>query len=349
MTQITHGGIDSSPVPEPTSKAQNFRIGAQFTRFPTLANEGLLESLQAALHAGFSAITLNSLPLETQNSSEQQLREAIDQLLEADVELTLGLGSAGPADAPLALRTETANMLELGIDLGCRDFFLYTRSVRDASHQQQLRQILHGLQSLASIAAQSGARINLKTHEDLASNEVAALVEQLDPAVFSIGLDVANLVVRGEDPLAVAEKLSNRIGSTHLEDLVLFPISSGYRRRLRPIGEGVLDYHRLITVLWEAGVRTFTLEQHQGRFDTEVSNPSWFASEPHIDPVQLGALAGYSWKTSQLVRSGSIADLAHWDENPSAETKLSQLQSSAAQLAKILDDVSTRNGSLEES
>ncbi|WP_313812919.1 TIM barrel protein [Glutamicibacter sp.] len=349
MTQITHRGIDSSPDTSAAFKQSTFRIGAQFSRFPTHAEQDLQHSIKAALAAGFTAITINSLPLEMQNSTQQELRDVVAELHSADIELTLGLGSAGPVGDPLALRSEACTALELGLELGCRNYFFYTRSIRDTSHSQQLRQIRHTLKSLSPLAAQAGARINLKTHEDLASGEVSAIVDSLDPAVFSIGLDVANLVVRGEDPLAVTTKLADQIGSTHLEDIVLFPIGTGYRRRLRPIGEGVLDYLRLLEVLWDAGVRTFTVEQHQGRFDTPVHDPSWFASEPHSDPVQLGALAGYAWTTTQLAARGDIADLENWDEEPSAESKLAQLKASATNLSAVLSKLAARTTASEES
>jgi len=342
MTQITEP-LPGSRSPE-DREFPVVRLGIQFTRYPGMEQLPLLDSLRQAVEDGFTLVVLNNIVAELSGETEDRLGEVAAEARRAGVELQLGLGCAGPAGEPAAVRRELHSALARGLELGVKEFFVYTRSVREGlmeqgrflDHAAQLRLVRANLESLAAEALGTGARINVKTHEDLASVEVLSLVQGLDPAVFSIGLDVANLVVRGEDPHAVARNLGPSIRMTHLEDLVLFPVPHGYRRRLRALGEGVLDWDPLLGSLLDSGVRDFTLEQHRGKFDTPVFDRSWFRHEPHLDAPELGQLARLGVLTHDGVARGEIPTLADWDDDPAPAERRRQLLHSAATLRRIL-------------
>jgi sugar phosphate isomerase/epimerase len=342
MTQITE------PLPGSRSSTGGeipaVRLGIQFTRYPGMEHLPLLDSLRQAVEDGFTVVVLNNIAAELSGEAPDSLGEVAAEARRAGVELQLGLGCAGPAGEPAAVRAELRRALARGAELGIMEFFVYTRSVREGfaeqgrflDHAAQLRLIRANLDSLAESARRHGARINVKTHEDLASGEVLSLVQGLDPAVFGIGLDVANLVVRGEDPQAVAGRLGPSVRMTHLEDLVLFPVPHGYRRRLRALGEGVLDWDVLLRSLLASGVRDFTLEQHRGQFDTPVFDRSWFGHEPHLDAPDLGQLARLGVLTHDGVARGDIPPLTGWDDDPAPAERRRQLLYSAATLRRIL-------------
>jgi len=342
MTQITEvaPGIPGTGEPSPAP----VRLGVQFTRYPGREDRPLEDSLRAAIADGFGLAVLNSIAPELSGAVPDRLDAAADMARQCHIELQLGLGSAGPFGDPLGTRRELGRALARGLDLGIREFFVHTRSERAGAsqgtrfldHPAQLRIIHATLAALAPAALDAGARINVKTHEDLASQEVATLVQDLDPAVFGVGLDVANLVVRGEDPLEVAERLGPQTRMTHLEDLVLFTVEAGYRRRLRALGEGVLDWPEIIRLLLAAGVRDFTLEQHRGRFDTPVFDRAWFRTESHLDAPGLGQLALLAARTQEGVTRGSFPALDRWDEEPGPAERRRQLLHSAATLRDIL-------------
>lgn len=342
MTQITEG-FPWLRSPE-GGEESTVRLGIQFTRYPGMEELPLLDSLRQAVADGFNLVVLNNITAELSGTAGDDLDEVAAEASQAEVELQLGLGCAGPAGDPAAARSELRRALERGLELGMKEFFVYTRSVREGllengrflDHSAQLRLVRANLESLAAPAREAGIRINVKTHEDLASAEVLALVQTLDPVVFSIGLDVANLVVRGEDPLEVARALGPYIRMTHLEDVVLFPIPQGYRRRLRATGEGVLDWEGLLGSLLEAGVRDFTLEQHRGRFDIPAFDRTWFRYEPHLAAADLGRLARLGVLTQDGVARGKIPALADWDDDPSPAERRRQLLYSAAALRRIL-------------
>ncbi|WP_162943810.1 sugar phosphate isomerase/epimerase family protein [Arthrobacter celericrescens] len=345
MTQITEQ-FPGSRSPE-DREFPAVRLGIQFTRYPGMEQLPLLDSLRQAVDDGFTLVVLNNIAAELSGETEDTLDEVAAEARRAGVELQLGLGCAGPAGHPAAVRQELHTALARGLDLGITEFFVYTRSVREGlveqgrflDHAAQLRLVRANVESLAAKARDTGARINVKTHEDLASGEVLSLVQGLDPAVFSIGLDVANLVVRGEDPHAVAASLGPSIRMTHLEDLVLFAVPHGYRRRLRALGEGVLDWDVLLGSLLASGVRDFTLEQHRGKFDTPVFDRSWFRYEPHLDAPELGQLARLGALTHDGVARGDIPPLAGWDDDPAPAERRRQLLHSAATLRRILTTI----------
>ncbi len=323
------------------------RLGIQFTRYPGMEQLPLLASLRQAVEDGFTLLVLNNIAAELSGEVADSLDEVAAEARRAGVELQLGLGCAGPAGEPAAVRRELHSALARGLELGITEFFVYTRSVREGlvehgrflDHPAQLRVVRANLESLAAKARDTGVRINVKTHEDLASAEVLSLVHGLDPAVFSIGLDVANLVVRGEDPLAVAAALGPSTRMTHLEDLVLFAVPQGYRRRLRALGEGVLDWDLLLAGLLASGVRDFTLEQHRGKFDTPVFDRSWFRHEAHLDAPEIGQLARLGALTHDGVARGEIPPLTGWDDDPAPAERRRQLLHSAATLRRILTSI----------
>ncbi|OFI37489.1 hypothetical protein BIU82_10575 [Arthrobacter sp. SW1] len=345
MTQITEEIRESKPLH--TAEIPTVRLGIQFTRYPGLEELPLTASLRQAVEDGFTLVVLNNIAAELSGEVEDRLDEVAAEARRAGVELQLGLGCAGPAGDPATVRAELRRALERGLELGITEFFVYTRSVREGlleqgrflDHPAQLRLVRATLESLSARAADAGVRINVKTHEDLASAEVLGLAHSLDPAVFGIGLDVANLVVRGEDPHAVAAALGPWVRMTHLEDLVLFAVPHGYRRRLRALGEGVLDWELLLGSLLGSGVRDFTLEQHRGKFDTPVFDRSWFRYEPHLDAPELGQLARLGALTHDGVARGDIPALADWDEDPAPAERRRQLLHSAATMRRILTSI----------
>lgn len=345
MTQITRQ-FSGSKASDPGDLSP-VRIGVQFTRYPGYEDGPLLDSVRAAVNDGFTLVVLNSIAVELAAEGPDNLDEAAEEARRAGVELQLGLGCAGPFGDPAMVRADLAATLARGVELGIREYFVYTRSERAGAleqgrfldHAAQLRLVRSNLEALAPQARAAGVRINVKTHEDLASTEVLALVRSLDPVAFGIGLDVPNLVVRGEDPVEVAKALGTCVRMTHLEDAVLFPVPHGYRRRLRAIGEGVFDWEAVLAGLVQSGVRDFTIEQHRGKFDIPVFDRSWFGHEPHLDAPGLGQLARLGVLTAEGVASGRFPAFADWDEEPGPAERRRQLLHSAATLRHHLTSI----------
>lgn len=219
-----------------------------------------------------------------------------------------GVGELGPSGEDDERLADLEASLNAAATLGARRVFGFTRTVRDPGlidHAAQLERIARRLHALRPVLERNDQVLNVKTHEDLSSSQVLALVEGAGPDRFAVSLDVANLVVRGEDPVAAARRLTPHIRQTHLEDVALFFVDAGLRRRLLPCGQGVFDWPALIEVLRQNPVDTLVIEQHLGRFDADIFAPSWFDAEPHVVAAELAGLVAGAVRTEAASRDGS--------------------------------------------
>lgn len=256
-----------------------------------------------------------------------------------------GVGLLGPVDDPGALHAQLRSNIEAAVALGCHQFFGYTRTDRDGGltiHHQQLAQIEATLTELRPVLADQGCRLNVKTHEDLSSFEVLHLIEdRLGSEHFGVGLDTANLVVRGEDPVEATRRLAPYVYQTHLEDVALFFVESGLRRWLRPCGDGVLDWTEILGILLDrAPVRRLVLEQHRGRFVTEMFNDAWFAGEPHLQPQEMARLVRAAVECETNSRLGVGPTDEELSSEPDDTDRAAQLRRSAAHLRSVVDAIS---------
>ncbi|MEW1861272.1 TIM barrel protein [Streptomyces sp. NPDC088194] len=223
-----------------------------------------------------------------------ELRAARQAADERGLFVEAGVGCLGPHGDHAERVAELTAMIGAAVALGCDRFFAYTRTERQRAsppHAEQLAEIQRTLAALRPVLLEHGCRLNVKTHEDLSSDEVIRLVETAGTDVFGVSLDVANLVVRAEDPVEVTRRLAPYVHQTHLEDVALYFTPAGLRRELRPCGDGVLDWTAILdTLVRDAPARHLVFEQHRGQFDTEMFRDDWFDAEPHIRPRELARL-----------------------------------------------------------
>jgi sugar phosphate isomerase/epimerase len=257
--------------------------------------------------------------------------------------LEVGVGCLGPFGDEAERLEELENMVHASVALGCTQFFAYTRSERrhaEIEHEAQLRVIDRTIAALVPLLRGLGCRLNVKTHEDLSSHDVLRLVDGWGTDVVGVSLDVANLVVRGEDPVAATRRLAPYVHQTHLEDVALFFVETGLRRRLRPCGEGVIDWAAIVRTLVESSpARSLTLEQHLGRFDTEVFDPQWFESEPHVSATELGVLVSSAVSCENRAAAGQMPGLAELSLDRTDAERRAELDTSARYLRGVLDAI----------
>ncbi|MFI9605270.1 sugar phosphate isomerase/epimerase family protein [Streptomyces sp. NPDC052043] len=271
------------------------------------------------------------------------LRATAEQASERGLYVETGIGCLGPSRDSGALLAELTAMIEAARTVGCRQFFAYTRTVRthgEVAHREQLDNVRQTMEALVPLLRGEGLRLNLKTHEDLSSQEVLRLVETCGPDAVGVSLDVANLVVRGEDPAQAAKRLAPHIHQTHLEDVALYFVEGGLRRKLRPCGAGILDWRSILTTLVEeAPADRLTLEQHMGQFDTSIFDRSWFDAEPHVHARELATLVHGAWRCETRAGRGETPTLEELTDDPGAAARRADLDASAAFLRRILSTI----------
>ncbi|MFB7993311.1 sugar phosphate isomerase/epimerase family protein [Streptomyces sp. NPDC056002] len=276
------------------------------------------------------------------------LKATAERAAELGLYVETGIGCLGPFGDPDARTAELTALISAARTLGCRQFFGYTRTVRDhteLTHDRQLGLVRKTIETLVPLLRAQGLRLNLKTHEDLSSHEVLHLVESCGPDVVGVSLDVSNLVVRGEDPAAATERLAPHIHQTHLEDVALYFVERGLRRKLRPCGAGVLDWRRILSTLLERSpAERLTLEQHLGQFDAEIFDPRWFTFEPHVTAAELAVLVSGAVTCEARARQGAMPSLQDLADDPGATVRRTQLDDSAAFVRRTLATLSGHAG-----
>ncbi|RFC77634.1 TIM barrel protein [Streptomyces sp. AcE210] len=323
---------------------RRLRVGTMCGR-PQGFDDGSPEQALRFAHAhGFEGV-LFATPLAISPDLEDAALKATAELAAAlGLYVETGIGCLGPFGARDARLAELTALIKAGTAVGCRQFFGYTRTVRahdEVAHGRQLAAVRQTVEDLVPLLRGEGLRLNLKTHEDLSSHEVLGLVEDGGPDVMGVSLDVANLVVRGEDPAEATKRLAPHIRQTHLEDVALYFVERGLRRKLRPCGTGILDWHSILTTLIEQSpVENLTLEQHLGQFDADIFDPRWFPLEPHVTAPELAALVQGAVMCEKRVRRGETPSLQELADDPGPQARRAQLDDSAAFLRRTLATVS---------
>ena len=178
-------------------------------------------------------------------------------------------------------------------ELGCSSPFFtigaladrFSRSVPWADQLSATRAFLLGLRPFL---LDHGCGLDLKTHEEITSIEVVQMVEAVGSDVLGIGLDPVNVLVRLEDPLAAARRTAPYVKRVFLSDADLFWTDTGIDRKLRPLGDGILDWPGILEILTASSASpSFTVELHRGQFSMPIFDRSWMAAEPAVSPSEL--------------------------------------------------------------
>jgi 3-oxoisoapionate decarboxylase len=314
-------------------------VGVQISHVPGTGPGCTADLVEDSHTHGFEAVTVALSPT-TGVPAPEDMREIGARARHLGLRVELVLGSVGPADDPRHQAATLGETLAVARLSGAEEIAVYTRSDRRAtspSHHEQLAAVSVTLGDLAHRADDLGCHLNLKTHEDLSSHEVLALVQEVGTELAGVSLDVANLVVRGEDPVAATRRLAPFVRQTHLEDVALYAVERGLRRRLVPCGTGVLDWGGILAALQELSpARQLTLERHRGRFDVGISDPDWYAAEPHVTGADIAALLRMGRATDAARRQGRLPDLAAYDVDRSPDEECRDLTASAAYLRSLL-------------
>lgn len=115
-----------------------------------------------------------------------------------------------------------------------------------AHHAENLRRVV----ALRPALEQHDMRLALENHQDVTSDDLLELCEAGGPRV-GVTFDVVNPLAVGEEPFIFARKLGDRIFNVHLKDYTIVPTESGYLLVRAALGEGVIDWAAMRTLLAE--------------------------------------------------------------------------------------------------
>jgi sugar phosphate isomerase/epimerase len=88
------------------------------------------------------------------------------------------------------------------------------------------------------------------------------LMREIDPALITLELDIGWIAAAGLDPVAFLNKHRGRVRQMHIKD-VKATTTTNFALSMDPtqIGDGKLDWARILPAAYKAGVRNFYVEQ----------------------------------------------------------------------------------------
>ena len=172
------------------------------------------------------------------------------------------------------------------------------------------------------------------------------MIGALGPDVLGVTLDLANVVLRGEDPLAAAQRVAPYVHLTHMRDVILYFVPEGLERQIRPCGEGVINWRVVLSLLAEHNSELhLTVENVAGRDRSciHIYDPRWQASQPDLSVEEVQTLVRHAHETEARIQRGDIADQDHYfpSSGLSVDGQVDLIRRCHAHLRQVLESLAT--------
>jgi sugar phosphate isomerase/epimerase len=214
--------------------------------------------------------------------------------------------------------------------------YAFDRFRTDVAWEAQLSASQNLLLVLRPILAETGMRIDLENHEDLTTHELIRLVERVGPEYLGFALDVANLTVMGEAPVAGSFRLAPWVHLAHVKDIFLIPTEKGLLRQMRPAGEGVIDWDNILPEVYRHDPNAHLLvEDHKGLIQIDVHDPLWRSHYPELDEQEIAALLDLAERSRQRVERGEIEAADAYEAVPYLDQRSHRLNSALHHLKTL--------------
>lgn len=275
--------------------------------------------LEKTVASGMNAILFNSIWEISPTLDPGEIAEIGQQASRLGLGLALGLGHLNPAlpfrgqqllaagDGDMA--AGVVRVARLAAAAGISNLMFTVGRIEERFHPtvawgDQLAGVASLVDRCWRQLRDHGARLVLKTHEEMTSWEILRLVERPGPTALSVALDPVNFLCRMEDPVAATRRLAQHVVQVHVDDAVLRFEGKEMRRYLAPMGDGVIDWRSILDIVPDAAI---WIEMHSGQFAMPVFDPEWLRAQPEI------VLAEYAALTAMALEFG--AGPIHWDQS----------------------------------
>ncbi len=122
------------------------------------------------------------------------------------------------------------------------------RAAHAADWNRVMREMIHKILALRPLLDALDMHLAIENHQDVTSADLTALCDAGGPRV-GVTLDVVNPLAVAEDPYTFAERVADRILNVLPKDYTIHPTPSGYLLVRAAIGQGVMDWVRLLSWL----------------------------------------------------------------------------------------------------
>jgi 3-oxoisoapionate decarboxylase len=223
-----------------------------------------------------------------------------------DVTVAVGVLSVGRSGTPGPilragdgdLATGLRRVLEVGGVLGARDVQVVVGTMDDRGDggrlwENQLHRTAELLRSMRDAVREHNVRFAIKTHEEITSLEILALIDDVGSDAAGVALDPVNSPVRLEEPGAVAARLAHHVTRIHYDDARITRSPTGLARRLALAGTGDLPWRHIFDLVADAhGPQPVPvlIDIHRAEFEMPVHDGEWLSSIGDFPMRELGTL-----------------------------------------------------------
>lgn len=131
---------------------------------------------------------------------------------------------------------------------------------RHEPHMPQLEILADWFTDAAKIAGDKGVKLAMENHIDYTADECVWLIESVGSPNFGLNFDTGNFLRLLDDPVRGMEKLAKYTFATHIKDLKVrkgVSPTEWYFFSSTPVGDGLVDNHRLAQLLKDASYQGF--------------------------------------------------------------------------------------------
>ena len=211
--------------------------------------------------------------------------------------LYLELGTAGTNPDHLE------NMVRAAHVLGSTVVCTFVGKPRPTS-AQEMEQIISAaaaeIRQVLPVCERYGIGLALENNQDLTTEELLMLLEQIDSRWVGICFDTGNPLGVLEDPLESARAVAPLVKTVHLKDYQLAARSDGFSLLECALGEGVVDLRGILDLVRsEAPQANLNIETSAGTYPMPVLDEAYLERFPETPVVALG-------RTLRLVRDRGV-------------------------------------------
>lgn len=306
-------------------------VGLDGRKFPQAADLGPLGLLERCAGLGYDGVFFRTILDIAPSLDPGLLADVRDCARERSLYLEMGLGKVNPYNTSedRSIRSVgggdyllgMTRMIEAATAVGCTALWADTANYQghewglqaidrfrtDTTWQEQLRATAEYLKRLAPALRANGAVIAIETHEEITTQEIADIAEDVGDDVVGVTLDLANVVVRGEDPIQATARVAGLVRKTHIRDIALFRTPHGIRRQIRACGDGVIDWPEILRMLHSSPHRVnLTIENATAKDHNDIPcfDQDWLAGQPELRTPELLRLLQLANQFEDAVANG---------------------------------------------
>lgn len=306
-------------------------VGLDGRKFPQAAELGPLGLLERCVELGYDGVFFRTILDVTPRLDTGVLADVRDFAQEHSLYIEMGLGKVNPYNTSedRSIRSVgggdyllgMTRMIEAATAVGCTALWADTANYQghewglqandrfrtDTTWQEQLRATTAYLGRLAPVLRSHGAVIAIETHEEITTQEISDIADAVGEDIVGVTLDLANVVVRGEDPIEATARVASLVRKTHIRDVALFRTPHGIRRQIRACGDGVIDWPAVLRMLHSSSHRVnLTIENATAKDHNDIPcfDKDWLAGQPELRTPELLRLLQLANEFEDAVANG---------------------------------------------